>query len=324
MKRRVIGPLLLLLKLAVTGALLLWLSSRMDVAAVAGGLRKIELSTAVFAIGLHVLAFLVMGVRWWMLLRHADPRVPLLRVFPSYYLGVFLNLVLPTGTGGDVARTVHLSWHGLGLRGLVSSMIVDKAVGLTTMLLMGAVSALLISGVHLDAEIKRYCVIVIAIIVTVAALLFSPFPDRIVRNFRGRTVLPRPVAVVLRIAHSCYSYRSRPGLLAAAVALSLAGQSLVILVYYVLGQALGLGVPVFVYFAIVPIVFLSAVLPSLGGLGVREGVLVGLLLALPVEGQAAITLSLAYLGVLWLSSLPGVVVTFKNRPHAAAKALDAR
>jgi hypothetical protein len=64
----------------------------------------------------------------------------------------------------------------------------------------------------------------------------------------------------------------------------------------------------------IPAVFLAASLPvSIGGLGVREGTLVGMLVTAGADLKTAINLSLAYLLVLWISSVPGALVILSSR-----------
>ncbi len=91
-------------------------------------------------------------------------------------------------------------------------------------------------------------------------------------------------------------------------------QSAVIAAYYILGKTVGITLSLFAYFGIIPIVFLAGALPvSVGGIGVRESALVGLLVAIGINTQLAIALSLLFLFVLLVSSLPGGVVMLFSR-----------
>jgi hypothetical protein len=57
---------------------------------------------------------------------------------------------------------------------------------------------------------------------------------------------------------------------------------------------------------VVPIVFLASSLPiSIGGHGVREGIIFYLLTALSADPQSAIALSVIYLSIIVLITLPG-------------------
>ena len=77
---------------------------------------------------------------------------------------------------------------------------------------------------------------------------------------------------------------------------------------------MGLQVPITVYFAAVPLAFVAASVPiSLGGLGVREGVLAGLMMAAGVDKHGAVALAVLFLAVLWVSVLPGLLLFVRSR-----------
>ncbi len=56
----------------------------------------------------------------------------------------------------------------------------------------------------------------------------------------------------------------------------------------------------------------------IGGLGIREGTLVGMLVAAGANLPLAINLSLVYLIVLWISTLPGALVPLLSRTSKIA------
>jgi uncharacterized membrane protein YbhN (UPF0104 family) len=91
--------------------------------------------------------------------------------------------------------------------------------------------------------------------------------------------------------------------------LSIVFQAADILVIFLLARMIGLTVPLVVFFAIVPFVFLISILPiSLGGLGVREGLLTYLLAQFGVNTSDGITLSfLVYLS-RFIPAIPGGIV----------------
>ena len=84
-----------LLKALVTAACLWWLARYFDFEQVRAALAGIDASLLVVAIALHFLSFLAGGVRWWLLFRHLHGAIAFRQVWPSYYLGVFFNNLLP-------------------------------------------------------------------------------------------------------------------------------------------------------------------------------------------------------------------------------------
>ena len=124
---------------------------------------------------------------------------------------------------------------------------------------------------------------------------------------------------LLDVLRTCYSYRAEKKRILLAMAISAGGYALVILTYHLLGSGLGLDVSITTYIVTIPAVFIAASLPiSIGGLGIREGTLVGMLVAAGANLQLAINLSLLYLIVLWISTLPGALVPLLSRTSKVA------
>lgn len=296
-------------KLIVTACLLYWLISILDFESLRNTLVKISIPIIMLAMAMQILAFLLGAVRWWLLLNHAQGKVAFTRILPSYYLGLFFNNFLPTGMGGDVVRLLHLKLRGMKLRYLVTSTVMDRGIGLVIVLLIGTMCSLLSSEIGSFGIDRDFLIISVVILIVGIAIIVSPWFGDILGYLHRRYRETRIRRETLETALLCYSYRSRPLLVLLAALLSLAMQTLVIGVYAVLGYSLGLNLPLVTYFVFIPIVFLASSLPiSIGGLGVREGVLVGLLIASSADQQLAISLSLLYLLVLWLTTLPGAAI----------------
>jgi len=83
---------------------------------------------------------------------------------------------------------------------------------------------------------------------------------------------------------------------------------ILILGYYLLGQAVGVDLALWYYFLLVPIISVFLMLPSLGGLGVREGVTLVVFTQVGVEEPRALALGLAYLLTLWITALLGAAL----------------
>ena len=99
-------------------------------------------------------------------------------------------------------------------------------------------------------------------------------------------------------------YRGIPRLLGAVAVLSAVVQAANAVMVWLL--ALGLPLPVLLFFALVPLVSLLTLAPvSLNGMGVREGGLVLLLAPLGVAAEEAVTLALLWLSVFAVAGLAG-------------------
>ena len=91
-------------------------------------------------------------------------------------------------------------------------------------------------------------------------------------------------------------------------------QSSVALCYYLLGLALGSQLGITTYLIMIPVLFVAANLPiSIGGLGVREGVFITMMVASGMQQQTAIGVSVLYLATVLTLTVPGGFVLLRER-----------
>ena len=107
---------LLFVKGAVALALIGWLASTVDRAALAGVLRQVQ---PVPLMALVAVALLMVGVscwKWSLLLRAQGIRLPARYLLKTYFVGYFFTNFLPTGIGGDAVRAMRVG-QATGRRG---------------------------------------------------------------------------------------------------------------------------------------------------------------------------------------------------------------
>ncbi|MGB5180289.1 MAG: lysylphosphatidylglycerol synthase transmembrane domain-containing protein [Gammaproteobacteria bacterium] len=303
---------LFVLKALVTVACLWWLSRYFDYGQVRNTLAGINPLLLIVAIALHFLSFVAGGVRWWLLFRHLNGTIAFRQLWPSYYLGVFYNNLLPSIYGGDLARTARLYAAGFGGSALVSSAFVDRVLGLAALVSLGFTALLFApDGFENELALSVFGLSLLAILPLLVIALLPRWTRLLDAGFGSRW--PRLHAVL-----SCFPrYRSAPGLVLSAFGLSVLNQLMVVLVLLMLAPGLGVHLPVFQFLVVLILVFLVASLPiSLGGLGAREGAMMALLLPLGVDATSVLALSAAYLLVLWSSTLPGAFMLLLREPNA--------
>ena len=301
-----------LLKALVTAACLWWLTRYFDYEQLRDALAGIDVRLLMVAIALHFLSFVAGGVRWWLLFRHLHGAIAFRQVWPSYYLGVFFNNLLPSIFGGDLARTARLYAAGLGGSALVSSAFVDRLLGLAAVVSMGLLALMFAPAGfenHLALAVFALGILALLSIVTIAVL---PRWAKLLDTSYGKR-WPRVHAVL-----ACFPrYHSAPGLILKAFGLSVLNQLLVVLILLILAPGLGVHLPTFQFTVVLMLVFLVSSLPiSLGGLGAREGAMMSLMLPLGFDAAAVLALSVAYLLVLWSCTLPGVFMLLLREPKA--------
>jgi hypothetical protein len=299
----------LMLKLAVTAGLLYWLLSNVSLDEMRSVLAPIQTHHIVAGLALQSIVIILGCLRWWILLHHVSRSIPFTRALPSFYLGIFFNHLMPTTVGGDAIRVLHMRGNSPNTKALISSTIMDRIIGLIGVLIIGTTAIIAFPVVSDSFGLKTVMLFGLIFSLGVFPLLASAPFTRLVNKLTIRFQHAKKRRWLLELTSLCQSYAGAKMRLFAALVLTLVLQTLTILTYYMLGNAIGIQLPLTAYFVSISLVFLASALPvSLGGLGIREGVLVGLLVALGVDTQVAISLSLLYLFVYLSASLPGGLV----------------
>lgn len=310
------------LKLVISAALLYWLTEAANFTLLLEQLTRITWPVFVAAVLLHVWSFLLGAVRWWLLLRHKNNGARLSALLPVYYMGAFFNYVLPSGVGGDAIRTVMLSKQGMSFSALIASAVMDRFMGLLGVVLLTLVGIPLLPPALLAQSgswIGDTGLLLVGLLFA-AALIISWLDSRPMRQRLGRFRHPK-VQGMYHIGEICQACLNAPTVVSVAMLLTILNQVSIITAYILLGTHLDIGLEIPVYFAIIPLVFLAANAPiSVGGLGVREGALVALLMMSGIAQEPALALSLLYLLALYMSLLPGLFVTMMKLLCTSTKA----
>ena len=308
------------LKLLVSGGLLWWLLSRSDLEAFAGVLGRTDAALFAAAAGFFVLSNALGAGQWYLLLRGQSLAVSPGQTAVAYWVGVFFNNLLPGNIGGDAVRIYDVRRLTGATGRAAAATFMDRFIGLfsTCFLALGACA--------LVADVRGPGLVTLlgTVWLSLAALLAMGLSRRLgrrVRRFLDLLLPRRPGEVVERLRSRIAVYREQTGLLAAAWAVSLGVQFSRILVYWAAGLAVGLEAGLRYFIGFQPAAAIVAALPiSVGGLGVREGVLVELFDGVGVEESLAFAASLlGYAAGLSASALGGVAfVLRRTRPRREA------
>ena len=220
--------------------------------------------------------------------------------------GLFFNQFLPTSVGGDAIRVYNLYKQGYSGEGLAASTMMDRLIGLIALLILASL-AVIFSGENVVPEAVAAMVTIVLAAFASGTLLFFifPFPDSLVA--RAEKIDPHTfLGRLFRVLRVCRAYKGSSLLLLSSLFLSFILQGLMILVYVILARALDLDISLTMLLIAVPLVFVATALPlTIGGLGVREGVLVFMLGLFGIGIVPSGQLASVYLIVLWLSVIPG-------------------
>ncbi len=294
-----------LLKALVSGVLLVVLLAQIDARAVFAALADVAWIGVAAALMLFIAGIFIRACRWQILLRDLQIHAPLRTLSALYFVGAFFNTVLPSGFGGDAVKAAELA-HSSGQPGAaVGTVVIDRFLGIVALLAMG-VTALLLAG----DWVAPWLTWAIAALFVAALTGYWLLRQRWLVRRLSRLVPHRLRRLVEKPSRALYEglqgYSRRS--LAAALLVSLVFNVTWIGVNVLLGWALGIQATLAHYLVFVPLVSLSLLIPSIGGLGVRELTYVGLFGLVGVPQEQAFALGILVYAITVLTGLIGGVI----------------
>lgn len=289
-----------LLKVLISVGALTWVLSQIPFGEVLDAARGANGWLLGLAYLLFLLSLFVRAGRWLVLLRGLGSQVPFWRLVELYFVGSFFNAFLPSGFGGDIVRAAEVTREVEGGTA-VGTVLVDRLSGLMVLFAM-ALAVLPMSAESLPPEVVwPLAAVALAGLVVSGVLLqggllrrASPFLERVLPPKVAAFAAPAgdgPVGRVLSAVTGC-GWRA----IGLALLASLVFNSMLVGWWAVSGLALGLDLSLVAYVTFIPVLSLALMVPSMGGLGVREGVAPLLFGTVGVAEPRAVALSL----VVWL------------------------
>lgn len=322
MSFRPLGRLLRILLVVAVTAYVLW---RARPGAVLDALVRADLTWIALAIALVVVDRALMAYRWIVLLCPIDPatRPPLSDVIRIFFLSTFAGTFLPTSIGADVVRAFGLSQLRVASGQAVASVLMDRLLGVVSILIMGVVG--LATAQTQDLASIRAIEVPLAITAVVSACAAAVVFSESAASLAEEIALRLPFGIVRRLAtdltRATRAYGRHHGELANVLLVSLTVQVLRIIQAYCLGRALAIELPMLAYFAFVPLILLVMLLPvSINGIGPSQVAFVWFFGRAGVADAQSFALSILFVALGIVGNLPGgLLYAFGWRTNAPAR-----
>jgi hypothetical protein len=292
-------------RLAVSLALLAILVTKIDPDELVPPNRSLPGTLFFLCTGLALmgLSFVVAAWRWQRVLAVYDAHIPLRTLLKHYLAGQFVGNALPSTVGGDVLRISRCSKDTGSTEVAFASVVIERLTGFVALPFLIFVGFALrpdLVGVGRSWLAMATAVATLAVLGIIVLLSASP-------RLAGRYVHKANWTRYVGIVHvGIDRFRRDPRDAAAALAAAVAYQLTVISAVYCAVHTIGLTIPNGAVLAFIPAVAMVQVLPiSVGGLGVREGMLVLLLHPLGVPTGQAVAVGLLWYAMTVLVSLVG-------------------
>ena len=308
-KRSLIPPWLSLgLRLLCSGILVWFLVSRLDTANMARFLRQAHLPLVALTLMTVLMDRAFMVSRWILLLEALGFATSRGRVIRIFFLSTFFGSFLPSGIGGEAVRAISFSRLTSRSAESVASVIMDRFLGLLSMLLTGLLALGSFYQLSPDPALLVAVVVLLGLAILGLGMLLSVrWNERIVRLISS--IASRRVSWLNRLVGALGRYRHQSRALIVVLGLSVGVQLLRVTQAYLLSEAMSLGVRFEYFLCFIPIILVVTMLPiSVGGWGTTNAAYWALFVPVGMDPDGAFVLSVLILALGVFGNLPGGLI----------------
>jgi uncharacterized protein (TIRG00374 family) len=319
------GRTRLLLKIAVSTALLVFLLSKISLSQLGGLFRNLDTGYITATVIVFLASNVIGGYQWHALLRSSGVRLPFHRTIRFYFVGLFFNNFLPASIGGDAIKVYDVSKMGCGVYQVVAVTMLDRIIGIFSLCLLATAVALGLMREPAAGALWPYVLVFIACMTPVVGLYFFKPLSRVVRWVVRALLPPNWGRGGSAILDHLSAFRARKPLILSLMLLSLVIQAMRVVTHILAARALGLSIdPIAagLFFVFVPLLSLAMIPPiTINGLGIREGLGILLFARAGIGRTDAFAIEFLTYAVSVAVSLLGLVCFIGRRGgQAAAKA----
>jgi len=298
-------------KLAVTLALLFVSLRMIRFDTLMASLRHANYGLLAAAALIIILGGFAGAASWYCMLRTRLPSLRYRDVAACHWSGMFFNSFLPSNVGGDVVKGYIVARDRGQIGFVVTSLLVDRVTNLGMLLCIGGFTLLLQLGYPLWAVGFLLLLAALLLCVVVSARWLHGKMRRWPRQgLRGK---------MAELLEPVFELASTPRLLFPMLLAALASQFFKTWHNVFVILALGLKLPTFCVWYVIPLFGIVSALPiSIGGLGVREIVAQWLSGPMQVDNTYLVTLSLAGHLMVVLVNMLGVIPFMSTRHQRAS------
>ncbi len=267
-------------------------------------LRSLNAAPIALAVAITLLWLSVLSaLRWMIVIAALGSRLSFGRAMQIVLIGSFFNQTLLSLIGGDAVRVWYGYRAGLDLPIAFKTVILDRLVGIATLLLVIAVSLPWTLEIVTDSTARRalWIVVVAGMLVFSLLLALSWLPASFHRW--------PAVSATVRMAAEARGFVQQVRYSVPVVMLSVITHCLAGLVVFIIACAIDVQIRIIHVLILTQPVMLIAMLPiSIAGWGLREGAMVVAFGFVGVQSSASFLVSVMFGVVGLLASLPGGLI----------------
>src|SRR5688500_16556521 len=300
----------MIVRLAITAAILAYLSTRIDMAEAARATAAVSRPHLILVLVMVGLDRAVMILRWILLLRASGNNISSTDATRLFLVSSFVGSFLPAGIGADAARAYGLSREHTTASEALASVAVDRLLGIVSLVLMAIIGVIAWTPEE-PGDWRIAAAILAALLACVAVFWANEWLRWVIPARRHERFITRRV---LRLTDAVGRYRHRRGVLVHVLVWSIVVQVLRITQAYVLALGLGMTVPFTYFLLFMPLGLLMLLLPiSISGFGLPQAMIVWLLQPMGVPDIQSLALSTLIVLTGLAGNLPGLILWLRAR-----------
>ena len=290
---------------AISIGILGFLLTRVDIRQAASLLVASDVGFVALAIATAIIARLMTAYRWYVLTRHVAADVKYWYLARLTFSANFIGTFLPGTIGIDAVRAYGLAKTTSSTTLSVSTLIVERVLGLITMMAFVLVG-LQFAPPGLPKSLELLAIAGLVIVAAGVALACNRRAVNIATDFMRKHLSSKVYSFVGDYFIYFYAYARSSGLMFISALLAVVMQLLRVIQLYFGACAFSPDIPFFYFLIFAPIVTFIIQIPfSIGGIGVREGAYIFLFGLVGVSSETAFTISIMYFLVGFIAVLPG-------------------
>lgn len=308
-------PGIWLVRICVSAAMLALIFHFVPFANVWAAARQFSPGLWLAALGLFIAGHAAAAAKWRLLIGEG---VGYRQAFRAHLAGLAANLALPGVAGGDVVRAGLVFGQASDKGRLAMGSVADRLLDTLGLVLIALVGAYFAWGAKLYEGSELRWVLLGSLLLVAAGFVVAPVLDRMLARRAPSGKISRMLASMV---HAAAGLAQSPGRLLLCLAISMVVQCLFVGINIAFAQAAHVEAPVAAWFFAWTTAKIIAIAPiSLGGLGVREASMAGLLKPFGADPGQVIAIGLIWQSVLYASGAIGFLVQLRRRAPATLTA----
>ncbi|RKY31860.1 MAG: hypothetical protein DRP67_01870 [Candidatus Omnitrophota bacterium] len=304
----------LIVKVFISGVFLFIVLRKIEIASLGKTIKSCYLPVAIPGIILALLLSFLLSLRWFILIKgNFGKEINYWEIWKFTMIGLFFNNFLPTGAGGDIAKVYYVVKERERKLSLGSSVIVDRFIGAVSIITIGMVASFLSENV--EEKVRIFLLIIFLFLLfflfflsnrKIASFFYSPL----------RRIVPKRLQEKIQLLYNAFSdYFLKRKFLISALAISFFLQIISIFSQYLMAISIlwkeKIHLNINLFFIYIPLIWVATLLPSLGGLGIREFSYV-FFFSSYMGKDKSFALSILVLLTIILQSIIGAIIFFTS------------